>query len=51
MAHYTKTYGKQGSSAEKKTHSSECIQKKKKKKLEREYSNSLTAHLKAVEQK
>jgi hypothetical protein len=34
-----------------KTHSSECSQKKKKKKLERAYTSSLTAYLQALEQK
>jgi hypothetical protein len=52
--------GHNESSAKRKTHSSECLQKKKKKrkekkrkekKLETAYTSSLTAHLKAVEQK
>ena len=39
--------GHNESSPKRKTHSSECLQKK----LERAYTSSLTAHLKALEQK
>ena len=39
--------GHSESSPKRKTHSSECLQKK----LERAYTSSLTAHLKALEQK
>jgi hypothetical protein len=39
--------GHNESSAKRKTHSSECLQKK----LERAYTTSVTAHLKALEQK
>jgi hypothetical protein len=44
---HTQTYGNNESSPKRKTHSSECL----KKNLERTYTSSLTAHLKALEQK